>query len=104
MKPLWRWRTAGLGTKVQALEMKILVASSEIVNITTLDALVVSDIDPMHEYIIDFLSIDAEGYDPAVLDGALQTLPFVRALAFEYSTWDMRGNARLQRHPATWVK
>ena len=67
------------------------------VHVTKLDYLVQSDLDPSLSFVIDFISIDAEGYDPAILDGALETLPFTRALAFEYGTWIMSGNERLRR-------
>lgn len=57
------------------------------VRVTTLDALVASDIDPLGRFIYDGVFIDAEGYDPAVIDGALETLVYTRTVVFEYASW-----------------
>jgi FkbM family methyltransferase len=57
------------------------------VRVTTLDALVASDVDPAGESLLDGVFIDAEGYDPAVIDGGLESLVYARVVVFEYGSW-----------------
>jgi hypothetical protein len=62
------------------------------VEVTTVDALVAARVDPAGAYVLDLLLVDAEEYDPIVLAGAEGTLPFTRAVAFEYAVgamWDV---------------
>ena len=54
------------------------------VPVVTVDGFVAQFVDPQERFILDWVSIDTEGYDSAVLDGAVRTLPFTRVVSFEY--------------------